>query len=188
MKFPTNHALLSDRCRLRYISKEDIPEIFAASRYPGFTDGMRWEPPESEDELIAPYENNIKAWQNDTAYCFTIETIDPISFVGRIVIRKQKEPNVWDLGFWTHPERQSQGFMSEAVKTLLAFGFLELQAARIEAGHALWNKASERVLKKNGMNFIRRIPQGFQKRGKWIEENLLGIDLDNWQARRPTTS
>lgn len=172
---------------MRHISKEDIPHIFKASKYPKFTDGMLWEAPETEDELLVPYENNVKAWENDQAYCFTIETSEPIEFVGRIVIR-QEENGVWDLGFWTHPEQQGHGYMTEVTQRILEFGFLELQAKRIQACHALWNKPSEKVLKKNGMNLIRHIPQGFKKQGKWIEENLLGINFDDWKKLRTKAS
>ena len=144
---------------------------------------MLWEPPTSEEELITPYENNVKAWNEDEAYCFTIEAKDSAEFIGRISIRK-KEEKLWDLGFWTHPEQQSKGYMSEAVQAVIDFGFLELGALRILACHALWNKQSEKVLKRNGMTFIKHIPEGFQKNGNWVEENLLGLSLEDWQRNQ----
>jgi ribosomal-protein-alanine N-acetyltransferase len=144
---------------------------------------MLWEPPTSEDELIAHYESNVKAWTEDSAYCFSIETKEPVEFVGRIAIRKEEEKELWDLGFWTHPEQQSKGYMSEAVRAVIEFGFRELQASQIVACHALWNKQSETVLKKNGMSFIEYIPEGFKKKGEWIEENLLGITQSEWNEK-----
>jgi ribosomal-protein-alanine N-acetyltransferase len=32
------------------------------------------------------------------------------------------------------------------------------------------------------MKFVRYIPQGFQKHGKWVEENLLAIERKDWQT------
>lgn len=162
----------------------DIPSIFQAAQYPGFTDGMLWDPPTSEAELIAPYENNVKAWAEDLAYCFTIESKDSAEFIGRISIRKKEDENLWDLGFWTHPKQQGKGYMSEAVQAVIEFGFRELRASTIVACHALWNKQSEKVLKKNGMTFIEHIPEGFRKKGQWIEENLLGLSFENWRINR----
>lgn len=190
MKFPTSKTLITPRCRLRYITKDDIPHIFKASQYPGFTDGMLWEPPLHEDDLIPHYESNLKAWAEDLAYCFTIEINDSAEFIGRIAIRKKEGNGLWDLGFWTHPEKQKKGYMSEAVQAVVGFGFQELRALRIVACHARWNKQSERVLKKNGMTFIEHIPEGFKKKGKWIDENMLGITLDEWNKneRRANTS
>lgn len=184
MKFPTSTILESPRCRLRYISKDDIPHIFKAAQYPGFTDGMLWEPPTNEDELLAPYESNVKAWTEDLAYCFSIETKESVEFVGRISIRKKEGKDLWDLGFWTHPEQQRKGYMSEAVRAVIEFGFRELQASQIVACHALWNKQSEKVLKTNGMSFIEYIPKGFKKKGEWIEENLLSITLNEWNKNK----
>jgi [ribosomal protein S5]-alanine N-acetyltransferase len=62
----------------------------------------------------------------------------------------------------------------------MEFGFDRLGAIRIEASHALWNKGSQRVLEKIGMKFIEYIPQGFQKKGQWIEENKMGITKEEW--------
>ena len=42
---------------------------------------------------------------------------------------------------------------------------------------------SERVLKKVGMRFVRYIPEGFKKRGQWVEENLLAIERAEWEKR-----
>lgn len=88
---------------------------------------------------------------------------------------------IWNIGFWTHPESQRQGIMTESVHAILRFGFEELLATRIEACHAIWNKASEKVLERNGMKFVRYIPQGFKKKGQWIDENLLAINKEEWE-------
>ena len=46
--------------------------------------------------------------------------------------------------------------------------------------HALWNKASEKVLLRNGMIFERYVAEGFKKNGEWVEENLLVINREQW--------
>lgn len=160
---------------------DDIPHIFSATRYVGFNDGMLWDPPANEQELIAPYEANAKAWADGHAYCFTIEDKGSKNFIGRISIRP-KEDSTWNFGFWTHPEKQNHGYMTEAVSALMKFGFEELGALRITACHAVWNRASEAVLKKTGMQFIEYIPKGFQKHGKWVPENLLAISKQEWES------
>lgn len=174
----------TQRCRLRCVSLEDIPHIFSATRYEGFNDGMLWEPPTKEEELIEPYQRSIITWENGEAYTFTIESKDSKNFIGRISIRKAEISGVWNIGFWTHPIYQSQGYMTECAQAVLNFGFNELKAEKIEAFHALWNKASERVLQKIGMNYIEHVPQGFIKNGEWVEENRLEISRENWQINK----
>ena len=73
--------------------------------------------------------------------------------------------------------------MTESVKAILV-GFETLGAEKIEAYHALWNDQSERVLKRVGMEFIEYIPQGFMKKGKWVEENKLAITKEEWNKLR----
>jgi len=170
------------RCRLRCVTESDIPHIFSASRYAGFTDGMLWEPPQHVQELYAPHLRTLTAWDDGVAYCFTIETKNDGIFIGRISLRYDPQQiATWNLGFWTHPVLQRQGFMTEAATAILTFGFNYLHAARIEACHAVWNIASETVLTKIGLRFQRHIPQGYQKRGEWIAENLLALDRTEWE-------
>lgn len=180
MIFSKDFTIETARCILRYPSLEDIPFIFNAAQVPGFTDGMQWNPPLSENELIPPYEANCKSWQNNEAYCFTITSKATNKFLGRIAIRKQKQDGIWDLGFFTHRDHYGKGYMKEVVRVIIRFGFKQLAATQIIADHALWNKASEAVLKSNNMTFLKHLPQGFMKNGNWIEENLLGITKEEW--------
>lgn len=183
MSIPNSFTLETSRLRLRLLSLEDIPFVFSASQYPGFTDGMLWEPPADASELVGSHQRAIKAWEAGRAYAFTIENKNSAAFLGRISIRQTDELELWNIGFWTHPEHQGQGFMSEAVAAVINFGFEQLEAREIEACYALWNKASERVIQKNGMQFVRYIPEGFKKNGEWVEENLYSIQKQDWEKR-----
>lgn len=184
MPLPITLCLETDRLRLRMISLKDIPYVFSASQHPGFTDGMLWEPPARIEELEAPHLRGLESWKKGEGYGFTIESKDKGVFLGRISIRPTSETDVWNIGFWTHPDHQGQGIMKEAVAAVLALGFTELNARRIEACHALWNKASEKVLQHNGFQFVRYIREGFKKHGAWIDENLLAVDRNAWQLKK----
>ena len=178
---PKTYTIRTKRFELRMPNLQDVPRIFSATRYTGFNDGMLWEPPESEEELIEPLNRNVKVWESGEGYSFTIVFKGTTELLGRISIRKTSKENVWDVGFWTHPASQSQGIMTESLAGVLKFGFAELSAIRIEACHAIWNKASEKVLKRNGMEFVEYIEKGFQKRGEWVDENKLAINREDWE-------
>jgi [ribosomal protein S5]-alanine N-acetyltransferase len=177
----TTHTIETERCLLRAPSQEDIPYIFSATCFPGFNDGMRWEAPATIEELNQPLQNNLLAWENGIAYTFTIVDRHSEEFIGRIGIRKDsKIQDVWNLGFWTHPTHQGLGYMTEAAQAVLKFGFDGLGAIRLEAGYAVWNKGSQRVLEKIGMKFLEYKPQGFQKQGQWVETNETAIMKEEW--------
>jgi ribosomal-protein-alanine N-acetyltransferase len=181
---PLSFSLETNRFALRFPSEADIPRVFAATRYAGFNEGMVWDPPEEVGELFASLARNRDAWEHGRGYAFSIYPQEGTQLLGRISIRKMPEPALWDVGFWTHPDQQGQGVMSEVLGIVLSFGFETLKAARIQACHALWNKASERVLQKNGFQFVAYLPQGFQKRGEWVEEHLLAISRSDWLKRK----
>ena len=173
--------LETKKLKLRIPSQEDMPHIFSATRYEGFNDGMLWEAPKDMEELIEPFHRGIRAWEEGRGYNFTIEDKQENNFLGRISIRKTEQEDRWNVGFWTHPVHQNKGIMTEALSAVLKFGFEKLNAETIEACHAIWNEASEKVLKRNGMKFEQYLEKGFQKNGKWVEENLLAIHKNEWE-------
>lgn len=183
-KIPKSCTLETERFLLRIPRAEYIPMIFSATRYEGFHEGMVWDPPEKQEELYESLKRNIQKWEAGTAYNFTIKEKGNSGGLGRITIRKTEEQGIWNVGFWTHPESQKRGVMTEALSTVLTFGFEELAACRIEACHATWNTASAKVLTNNGMQFVQYIEKGFQKRGKWVAEHMLAISRSEWQRVR----
>ncbi len=182
MKIAEDFVIETDRCRLRIPSLTDIPHVFSATRHPGFNDGMVWNPPRDESELIEPYESALRTWRNGEHYGFTIEGKAAEEFIGRISIRRESKDGVWNIGFFTHPEHQGRGYMTEAGHAVVRFGFSELAAQRIEARHALWNRASETVLSRLGMHFVEALPEGFMKNGEWVPENKLAITREDWES------
>jgi [ribosomal protein S5]-alanine N-acetyltransferase len=122
-------------------------------------------------------------WDAGITYGFTIAEPSTNTLMGRIGVRKTNRMDVWNLGFWMHPEQQGRGYMTEAATAVLIFGFEELGATKIEASYALWNKASRRVLEKVGMKFIAYIPHAFQKQRHWIEANKMSITKREWLLR-----
>ncbi len=177
---PQDFTIETARCLLRCPTADDIPQIFSATRFPGFNRGMQWEPPATIEELEEPLREQLLDWETGRAFGFTIADPDSDLLIGRIGIRKTNRLDVWNLGFWTHPDWQGCGYMTESLAAIIAFGFTQLGATRIEASYALWNKASQRVLQKGGLKFIRYIPHAFRKRGHWIEANKMEITDREW--------
>ena len=61
---------------------------------------------------------------------------------------KYKSAEVW---FKIHPDYWSKGFGTEALNAIIDFGFKELNLHRIEAGCAVENTGSVKLLEKVGM-------------------------------------
>jgi [ribosomal protein S5]-alanine N-acetyltransferase len=179
---PHDFTIETARCLLRCSSVEDIPSIFEATRVPEFHKGMESEAPETIDQLYDALTENSLAWAAGRLFSFTIADRSSNRLIGRIGIHKTNRLGVWNLGFWTHPEHQGRGYMTESVTAIIAFGFEQLDATYIEASYALWNKSSQRVLEKVGMKFVGYIPHAFQKKGRWIEANKMRMTKQEWLA------
>lgn len=186
MKIDKKIIIETKNLRLRIPLLIEIEEVYSATQYEGFNDGMLWEPPNDKNELIEPFYNGIKAWEEGKSYGFTIENKKTTEFLGRISIRKTKIEDRWSVGFWTHPNYQKKGIMTEALGLIIKLGFENLNAKIIEAEYAAWNLGSKKVLERNGMKFIKHTEQGFKKKGKWIGENLVMIEKEEWQENMKT--
>lgn len=179
---PQDLKIETPRCLLRRASIEDITSIFEATKVPEFHHGMESEPPTNIDDLSAALSESILDWEDGKLFSFTIADPTSNSLLGRIGIHKNNRVGVWNLGFWTHPEHQRKGYMTESVTAIIEFGFDRLDATYIEASYALWNKSSQRVMEKSGMKFVGYMPHAFQKRGRWIEANKMRITRQEWLA------
>lgn len=85
-------------------------------------------------------------------YPFIIELKDQEAFVGLISLRYgKKHYRRAEISYKISPEHWNKGYATEAVRELIRFGFDELGLHRIEAGCAVHNIASVKVLEKSGM-------------------------------------
>jgi ribosomal-protein-alanine N-acetyltransferase len=104
------------------------------------------------------------------------------SFIGLIGINigkpKYKNAEIW---FKLHSQFWNMGYATEAVTKVLHFCFLELKLHRIEAGCAVDNLASKRVLEKVGMTREGLRRKALPIRDRWSDNYQFGIlhtDLD----------
>lgn len=178
----TDTTLYTNKYKLRIPNKEDIDFIYSATQYSNFNKWMQWDKPENKEELEDSLKRNIEGWKEGIVYNFTIELKEnPSIRLGRITIRQTKEENIWELGYWTHPQYQRRGIMSEVVNEVVNFGFERLKCEEIRGRYAIENKGSEKVLLSNGFKFLKHIEEGFKKSNKWVSENELNLKEATWR-------
>ena len=170
--------LQTKRLQLRAASADDVELVWSASRIQGFNDGMVWDPPQTKEELISIAKDNLDGWEEGTAYTFTVDLVETRKAIGRVGIRCEDNPSLWNIGFWIHPDHWQCGYATEATRVVIDFGFKTLGASRITTAHAVWNKASKRVIEKLGFRFTCENPCGFEKQGKPVAEYEYAIEKD----------
>jgi RimJ/RimL family protein N-acetyltransferase len=116
-------------------------------------------------------------------YVFCLENSERY-FVGLIGINMGK-PTYKNAEIWfkLHPNYWNLGLATEAVKRILHFCFTDLKLHRIEAGCAVENGASKRVLEKAGMMQEAHRRKLLPIRGEWVDNFEFAIlETDFYQA------
>lgn len=179
---PLDTELQTERCILKCVSEDDVECVWSASRVPGFTDGMLWDPAETKDEIVQNIYTTIENWKKGEDFGFSIYTKAEKKCIGRIGIRLREGEDHWNIGYWMHPDYQGKGLMTEAVVAVVNWGFFQLKAQRITSEHASWNEASGKVLQKAGFQYVGHLDCGFIKHGKEIPEECYEIKRGDWES------
>jgi ribosomal-protein-alanine N-acetyltransferase len=76
-----------------------------------------------------------------------------------------------------------KGIMTEAMSTVLTFGFNELGLHRIEAVIDIANEHSKNLLLKLGFTYEGNLRQRFPFRDQFLDEHYFGLLKDEWQEQ-----
>ena len=148
--------ILTDRTKLRLIDIADLDSIHKLHSLPEIDEFNTLGIPENKQEtqsVISSWiaENQLLQIKN---YTFAIEHKSSGEFMGLFGLKlgnaKYKRAEVW---YKIHPDYWKKGFASEILRKVIVFGFESLKLHRIQAGSAVNNVGSIKVLEKAG--FIR---------------------------------
>jgi len=144
----------TERLKLRLIELSDLSSIHSLHSLPETDEFNTLGIPENIDEtrkIIEPWilDNQQREITNHT---FAIVQIKTNQFMGLIALKlgfkKYRRGEVW---YKLHSDYWGKGFGTESLNGILDFGFGKLCLHRIEAGCAVNNIASIRILEKVGM-------------------------------------
>lgn len=124
---------------------------------------------EETSNIITPWiaQNKLSVVKN---YTFAIEKKSDAEFIGLFGLKlgseKYKRAEVW---YKIHRNHWNKGYATEALNAVLNFGFKTLKLHRIEAGCAVDNLGSIRVLEKAGMTKEGRRKQILPLKSGWAD-------------------
>lgn len=176
-------TLHTPRCILRPVDHRDLEHVWTASRYRGFNDGMIWDAPTSREDIQDWTAKTLECWTRGEGYTFTARSVLGDDFLGRLMLRPLEPPGLCRIGYWTHPTLWNFGYATEIARAGVCFAFETLGARNLTCAHALWNTASERVIRKLGFTFACFNPHGFLKRDEWVAVNEYLITRSDWLNR-----
>ncbi len=167
----------TSKIQLRELVIGDLDNIHALHSLPETDRFNTLGIPENIGETEKPVESWIES-QNKIPrkkYVFCIEDIEK-NFIGLLGINMGK-PNYRKAEIWykVHPSYWNNGLATDAVKAALQFCFEQLHLHRVEAGCAVANMASVKVLEKAGF-----VKEGIERknlpiRGEWVDNYTFSI-------------
>ncbi|MEM9931581.1 MAG: GNAT family N-acetyltransferase, partial [Bacteroidota bacterium] len=150
---PVSAELRTDRLLLSHLTEADIPRIIQLANNPKISEVTLNIPhPYSEDSARFWLQMGVDGRKEGNRELFAIRNQEGL-FLGGVGLDYDRRHRKGTLGYWIGEPYWGQGFMTEAVKAIIAFGFEELGLCRIEATHILSNPASGRVMAKAGMAY-----------------------------------
>ena len=146
--FPTLHT---ERLELRQLVEADTPELFVHRTDPRMLEFLEIVPAKTfEDvrQLIEKINTNV-AEGNSVFWAMCLKNQPKL--IGTICLwNLSPETSTAEIGYMLHPDFQGQGYMQEALVSVVAYGFDVMQAGLIEGFVHAKNMPSIRLLERNG--------------------------------------
>lgn len=153
-KKPMNLVTLeTNRLLLTGFSPEDIKHIFDHLPKPAIKEILGHRSEEEYQKEEQKHKNGYSSY-NRSFMLFLLTDKESGTIIGRCGLHNwNKEHQRAEIGYIMEDDHfKRKGLMSEAVKTIINYGFRELQLNRIEALVEVSNVASIKILEKNNFN------------------------------------
>ena len=154
----------------------------------------KWEPVWAEDELTrGAFRRRIKRYQKETrlnsAYVFFVFRKSDDTLMGGCTLSNVRRgvTQCCALGYWIGARFARQGYMLDALQSLIPFVFRTLGMHRIEAACVPENEPSRKLLARVGFR-----EEGLAKRyllinGEWSDHVLFALLADEFRLAAPTS-
>lgn len=167
---------------MRQVTHADLPQVHELNSLPETDEYNTLGIPANTDEtkqVIAGWLHEYRT-QPIGAYAFIIQHLHTRRFIGVIGLRLGKPKyRIGEVWYKLHVSEWGKGYATEAVARIIEFGFVDLLLHRIEAGCAVENKASVRVLEKAGMKREGMRRKILPLKTGWADNYIYGILEDD---------
>lgn len=142
-------TLETNRLVLRLWQTTDIADLFEYAKDERVGKNAGWPPHES----IETSEQIVKMFIQDAdVYAIVLKSENKV--IGSIGLHKRGKNETddahYEVGYVLNPEYWGNGFVPEAVRAVLDYGFIDLGLTEIWCGHFDFNENSKRVIEKTG--------------------------------------
>jgi ribosomal-protein-alanine N-acetyltransferase len=178
--------LRTERLLLRPLGLDDAAAMFAYASDPEVTRYVTWPAHRTVDDSLAFLHSVIEAYKRDEVAPWGVVLraggvlIGTCGFVDYQPARQRAE-----LGYALGRLSWGQGYMSEAVRAVIAFGFNHLKLNRVEAMCEPPNIGSSRVMEKVGMTYEGLLREYLCYQGRCRDLKIYSILRREWSPPPP---
>lgn len=114
-------------------------------------------------------------------HVFAITLRDSGEVIGAIGMDLTPEHDRGEIGYWIGVPYWNRGYVTEAARAVVGWGFESLGLNRVIAQHFTRNPASGRVMQKIGMKHEGSLRQHDKKWGVYVDVEVYGILHSEWR-------
>lgn len=181
--FPT---LESERLLIRKLDLKDAKElqsIRSDERVMTYMDSERHSELQNSEKFIL---NQSKMYKEKTGLFWALIEKSTNAFIGDFALFNiDSKNNRAEIGYTLKPEFWKKGFMSEAMYTLLSFGFQELNLHSLEANINPENDNSRALLKKMGFQKEAYFRENYYYNGTYLDSEIYSLLTHEFQILTP---
>jgi ribosomal-protein-alanine N-acetyltransferase len=186
MPFPQPQPTLeTPRLRLRPFTTADAPDVqrLVGDREVAATTLTIPHPyPDgAAEEWIA---SHPAAYAEESRASFAITERETGALVGAIGLHVTSAHGRAELGYWIGKPFWGRGYATEAGRAMLRFGFETLGLNKVHAAVFLRNPASDRVIRKLGMQWEGRLRQHDLKWGVYEDIDVYAVLASEWSSEK----
>lgn len=174
--FQHTPLIRAERLHLRKLTMRDANDIFEYSRDPLVAEHVLWDAHRSVSESKGYIRYMMRKYRYGEPSSWGIalnETDKVIGTIGFMWI--QPENAAAEVGYSLSRAYWNQGYMTEALRALMEYGFNDMKLNRIEAMHEITNPASGAVMRKCGMKKEGTLRSKVLNKGKYVDVDLYAI-------------
>ena len=178
----------TDRLLLRKITLDDAADIFEYASDPEVSTYMSWEPHQSIQETYDYLERVMQRYQEHNPGPWAIVHKRDAKMIGTCSYGSwAREDYRAEVGYVLNRRYWGQGYMAEAVRAIVDFGFRKLGMNRIQARCDVPNIGSARVMEKVGMTFEGVLRQQLFEKGTFRDIKIYSILRSEWAEQNGLT-
>lgn len=185
--FPDLSELVTDRLCLRKVRPGDAEDYFAFARDPLVARYVTFEPHKRVEQSRARIASLLMSYKTRQVAPWGIVLRENGHLIGTCGFCEWEPRRAWaEIAYLIGRPYWGHGYMPEAVRAVIDYGFVTLALKRIAARCLVENTASARVMEKAGMHFEGMERQYLYADGQYRDLKAYAIDRDDWEAARTT--